>query len=136
MVKIYHQNKNTSVFVKVMNSKADVDIQVLAIPGLRHASVTDFAIQKVEDRFDALYIMDIEERDEMNTVVTGSDSKTHVTNTVNSFEGRNLDTSFAAAYFPDVVITDPATATNAKGLQNATSVPAKFLLDGESRLPK
>ena len=32
--------------------------------------------------------------------------------------------------------TDPASATNSKGMQNATSVPAKFLLDGESRLPK
>ena len=31
--------------------------------------------------------------------------------------------------------TDPASATNSKGMQNATSVPAKFLLDGESRLP-
>tara|TARA_Y100001970_G_scaffold294371_1_gene452015 strand:+ start:28970 stop:43993 length:15024 start_codon:yes stop_codon:yes gene_type:complete len=32
--------------------------------------------------------------------------------------------------------TDPASATNAKGMQNATTVPAKFLLEGESRLPK
>jgi phage tail sheath protein FI len=37
-----------------------------------------------------------------------------VTYTVNNFESRNLDSSFAAAYFPDVVITDPNTGGNVK----------------------
>ena len=95
----------------VMNSKADVDIQVLSVPGIRHASVTDFAIQKVEDRFDAIYIMDIEERDQVNTVITSSVQKPHVANTVTSFKNRALDSSFAAAYFPDVVVNDPDTNT-------------------------
>ena len=95
----------------IMSSKADVDIQVLAIPGIRHASVTDFAIRKVEDRFDAIYIMDIEERDQLNTVITSSVQKPHVSNTVTSFKNRALDNSFAAAYFPDVVVTDPDTRT-------------------------
>ena len=96
---------------KVMSSKADVDVQVLAIPGIRHASVSDFAIQKIEDRFDAIYIMDIEERDQVNTVVTSSIQRPHVTNTVTSFKNRALDSSFAAAYFPDVVVTDPTLNT-------------------------
>jgi phage tail sheath protein FI len=98
--------------IDVLQERSDSNIQLLAIPGLRHSAITDYAIEAVEDRFDALYIMDVEERDEINTVVTGSAAKIHVTNTVNSFEGRNLDSSFAAAYFPDVVITDPATSTN------------------------
>ncbi len=97
--------------VKVMSSKADVDIQVLATPGIRHASVTDYAIQKVEDRFDAIYVMDIEERDQVNTVITSSVQKPHVSNTVTSFKNRALDSSFAAAYFPDVVVPDPDTGT-------------------------
>ena len=95
--------------VDLMSSKTDVDIQLLAIPGIRHTSVTDFAIQKVEDRFDALYIMDIEERDRNNSVITSSVQKPHVANTVQSFKDRALNTSFAASYFPDVVISDPNT---------------------------
>ncbi len=97
--------------VDIMSSKTDVDIQVLAIPGLRHASVTDYALQKVEDRFDAIYIMDVEERDQVNTVITSSVQKPHVSNTVTAFKNRALDSSFAAAYFPDVTVTDPNTNT-------------------------
>ena len=97
--------------VDIMSSKTDVDIQVLAIPGLRHSSVTDYALQKVEDRFDAIYVMDIEERDQVNTVITSSAQKPHVSNTVTSFKNRALDSSFAAAYFPDVTVVDPNTNT-------------------------
>ena len=96
---------------EIMSSKADVDIQILAIPGIRHSSVTDFTMQKIEERFDAVYIMDIEERDQVNTVITSSVQKPHVANTVTSFKNRALDNSFAAAYFPDVVVTDPTTQT-------------------------
>ncbi len=95
--------------VDIMGSKSDTEIQLLAIPGIRHPSVTDFAINAVESRFDALYIMDIEERDQFNTVVTSSVQKPHVLNTVNDLKNRALDTSFAATYFPDLTITDPKT---------------------------
>jgi hypothetical protein len=96
--------------VDIMESKSDVDIQLLAIPGIRHSSVTDYAISAVENRFDALYIMDIEERDQLDEVVTSSaDQIVSVTNTVKSFKNRGLDTSFAAAYFPDINVVDPTT---------------------------
>jgi len=99
--------------VDVMEEKADVDIQILAIPGLRHNAITDYAIDAVEDRFDAMYIMDIEEKDNENSFMTGSSVQLpSVTYTVNNHESRNLDTSFAAAYYPDVVITDPTTKSN------------------------
>ena len=95
--------------VDIMGSKTDVDIQLLAIPGMRHTSITDYAIQAVESRFDAMYIMDIEERDQVNTVITSSVQDPHVLNTVNAFKDRVLDTSFASAYFPNVTIKDPTT---------------------------
>ena len=101
--------------IDVMEQKSDVDIQILTTPGIRHESVTNFAIDSVERRFDALYIMDIEERDTVNAFVTSSaDQIINVTNTVRTFTNRNMDSSFAAAYFPDVVITDPATKTNVR----------------------
>ena len=99
----------------IMGTKSDVDIHLLAIPGLRHSSVTDYAIDTVESRFDALYIMDIEERDAVNEIVTGSlpvGESVNVTYTVSSFKDRALDSSFAAAYFPDVIVQDPTTLTN------------------------
>lgn len=91
---------------------SEVDINLLAIPGVRHAVLTDAALITVQNRFDALYIMDLEERDSVNTVVTSSLQDVNVQNTVNSFNTRNLDNNFGAAYFPDLIITDPTTNTN------------------------
>jgi phage tail sheath protein FI len=91
----------------IMSTKSDVDIKLLALPGVRHEQITNKAIEAVENRFDALYIMDVEERDVDNKVITGSIQDPGVNNTVTAFKDRGLDTSFAAAYFPDVTIRDP-----------------------------
>ena len=99
----------------VMAEKSDVDIQILAVPGIRETKVTDHALEKTQERFDAIYIMDIEERDAMNNVVTASNLQNiSVGNTVDDFKGRVLDSSFGAAYFPDVLVTDPSTLTNVR----------------------
>ena len=113
----------------VMEAKQDVDIQLLAIPGIRHPAVTDYAVESTERRFDALYLMDIEEKDELNTYVTSSNATISVANTVNTFEGRAMDSSFAAAYFPDVVITDSATNTNVQAPPSAVVLGAFALND-------
>ena len=93
----------------IMGRTSDVSLQLLAIPGIRHSAVTDEAINTVENRFDAMYIMDIEERDTLNTVVTSSAQVPHVQNTATAFGNRGLDSSFAAAYFPNVTMLDPTT---------------------------
>ncbi len=98
--------------VDVLAERSEVDIQLLAIPGIRQTIVSDRAIEAVEDRFDAMYIMDAIVYDFDNSVVTGSTQKVSVSNTVSRFSNRVLDTSFAAAYFPDVIMTDPSTGQN------------------------
>jgi len=97
--------------LQVMGETTDVDIQLLTIPGIRHTTVTNQAITTVEDRFDAMYIMDIEELDNANTVITSSIQNPDVQLTSTNFSNRGLDSSFAAAYFPDVRMTDPETNT-------------------------
>lgn len=99
--------------IDVMAEKADVDIKLLVVPGMRDEAITDYAIDAVEDRFDAMYIMDIEEKSVGgNLMVNYKSQKPSVNLTVEELKGRNLDSSFAAAYFPDVVITDPVLGTN------------------------
>jgi len=98
--------------VDILAEKSDVDIQLLAIPGIRNPGVTDYAIDAVEGRFDALYLMDIEEKDVNDLVVSGSGVEPSVSLTSLSLRNRRLDTSFAAAYYPDVIMTDPSTRTN------------------------
>ena len=99
--------------IDILKEKSDAEIQLLAIPGLRQTQVTDYATDAIEDRFDAVYLMDIKQFDSTNVEVTGSSSgQPNVTYTVNDFKGRGIDSSFAAAYFPDVIVTDPTTNTN------------------------
>jgi phage tail sheath protein FI len=100
--------------LEIMGERSEVDVKLLAIPGIRHSIITDRAITTTEERFDAMLIMDIEERDTLNSVVTSSVQMINVGNTAASFANRNLDTSFAAAYFPDQVVTDPFTQTNVR----------------------
>ena len=98
--------------VDILEDKAFADIQILTIPGLRDPGVTDYAIDAVTSRFDAIYIMDVEERNINDEVVTGSNDTVSVSLTSNGLKNRRLDNSFTAAYFPDVVMTDPVTLTN------------------------
>jgi len=60
--------------------------------------------------------MDIEERDQANKVVTASIQNVHIANTIKSFKNRNVNSSFASAYFPDINMTLP-------GTNNTISVP-------------
>ena len=101
--------------IDIMTSKDDVDIQLFAIPGIRNSSVTDYAIQKIENRFDAMYIMDIENVDQQGNVITSSAQQINVNKTRERLTNtRNLDTSFAAAYFPDVNMTNPDSNTSVR----------------------
>jgi phage tail sheath protein FI len=97
--------------VDILGNKSDFDIKILAIPGIRHTSVTDYAVSSVESRFDSIYLMDVDNYDVLNNYITGSIQNVSVDNTVTAFRGRGLNSSFAAAYFPDVNITDPNTST-------------------------
>jgi len=93
--------------IDIMGSTADVDIQLLAIPGVRTPTITNYAISAVENRYDALYLMDIQQKDSINTYITSSAQTVSVSNTVTDFKQRGLNTSYAASYFPDVTITSP-----------------------------
>src|SRR5690606_26649522 len=98
--------------LQIMGEVTNTDLQLLAIPGVRHPVVTDAAVNAVESRFDALYVMDIEQYDNEGRAVTSNNQQPSVTQTAQQFAQRAMDTSFGAAYFPDVVIPDPNTKTN------------------------
>ena len=102
--------------IDIMGNTTDVDIQLLAVPGIREPIITDAATSMVENRFDAMYVMDIEEYpiDSISTPVTSSLQDVSVKNTSSVFSLRGLDTSFAAAYFPDVNVVDPTLGTIVK----------------------
>ena len=119
--------------VNLLTDPAQSRINLLCIPGIRSDELLSHAIDRVENYSKALLLMDVPHVD-ANSLRLYDDSSemTNVRNTVESFDGRNYDTSYAAAYFPDVVIEDngkrvkvPATvaAICAIGYNDNTSFP-------------
>lgn len=98
--------------LQLMASTTDVDVQLLVAPGIRNPAVTDTLITSVEQRFDALALVDIEQLDANGDEVTGDSQMPVVNATADNFAARSIDSSFAAAYFPDVIMVDPSTKTN------------------------
>jgi phage tail sheath protein FI len=93
--------------LEIMKDKTNVDIQLLTIPGIRESYVTDTAIAAIEnERSDAMFIMDINERDNVNAIVTSSNQIVNVKNTINDFSTRGINSSYTAAYFPNVILRD------------------------------
>ena len=104
-----NEGPNVRTYIKaldLMKNTVNMDIQLLAIPGIRHEIVTDAAILAVEERFDALYIMDLQQTNQSGDVEYDP-TKASVSNTLQTFKNRGVDSSFAAAYFPDVRYRDP-----------------------------
>ena len=97
-------NKSGSVAYKrainVVGNPDEIDINMLVTPGILHSlhsSVTNHAIDKVESRADAFYVMDAAQ--------WGDNVQTAVSNI------QTLDTNYAATYYPWVKIDDPSTGT-------------------------
>jgi hypothetical protein len=125
--------------VDIMKNTVNGEIQLLAMPGLRNSSITEYAADAVRDRFDALYLMDIEQKattlDSVGDPYDVSESdqddaegrRVSVTATIETFDERDMDNSFAAAYFPDVVINNPASG-------EAVTVPPSVVVLGAMAL--
>ena len=92
--------------IKIMTEPMTVRHNLLAIPGIRDPYVTDFAANSVRDYSMAMFLMDIPNLNGDQTRIFDTGSRPDVEFTANAFEGRAIDNNYAAAYFPDVFITD------------------------------
>ncbi len=93
--------------IDVYTDKAASEIQLLAIPGIREKIITNYGITAAEKRFDTMYIMDIEQKNMDGSFIINATDKPSVSQTIDEFSGRGLDTSFAACFFPDVMLNKP-----------------------------
>lgn len=69
-----------------------IDINMLAIPGVYSSKVVDYAVQQIQERADAFYVIDI--------------SGTTVSSVVQEVQGRGFDTNYASVYYPSVRVND------------------------------
>jgi len=97
-----------SIF-KALESVQDpevVEYNVLAIPGITHTDVTDEVLRVAAERKDHLAIIDIEGGYKPAYESNGSVTTGGINGTITSLEGRKLNTSYAAAYYPWVRLRD------------------------------
>lgn len=96
----------------IMKNTTIVDVQLLAIPGIRHPIVTNSGVDACQTRFDAMFVMDVEQLDSQGNNIISDSQLPSVQLTAAQVSARALNSSFAAAYFPDVVMPDPTTQNN------------------------
>ena len=97
--------------IKVMTDEMVVTSNVLVVPGIRESLITDYAASRVKEYGKAIYLMDIPHYDrEGNRIYLSargvSSGKPDVDTTSSKFNSKELNSSYVATYFPDVVIGD------------------------------
>ena len=93
--------------VNIMTDPLSVNVNILALPGIRDSFLTDYTMQKVRDYGFAYYVMDLPNYDSSD-VRMYDDSSSHpdVDYTSTAFDSRVVDNNYVGTYFPDVHITD------------------------------
>ena len=129
-------SKNSTVMsyrsaIRIMTDPMTVSHNILAIPGIRDAFVTDFAGERARDYSLAIYLMDIPSfsqdltrlygTEKRQLIASSSNATPDVRETAEQFSSRVVDNNYSAAYFPDVVISD---ATNSTQVAVPASVAA------------
>jgi hypothetical protein len=96
--------------IRIMTDPMTVNINLLAIPGIRDPYVTNYAANLIRDYGMAMYVMDIP-----NYGVVGSSNNARIFGsgrpdveyTADELESRAMNNNYVATYFPDVFVTDP-----------------------------
>jgi len=97
-------------------------INIISIPGIRDAFVTNYVADATSDFSRAIYLMDIPSYDDSGSrLFSFASVRPDVDKTIASFAGRAIDNSYVATYFPDVSVVDQATGSP---VQVASSVAA------------
>ena len=92
-------------------------VNVIAIPGIKDAFITDFVSDLTRDYSKAIYLMDIPAYTDPNSAgvnerIFSQTQLPSVQETVETFEGRAIDNNYVATYFPDVVFEDNVNNTH------------------------
>jgi len=95
----------------ILGEKQSSDVYLITAPGIRQRVVTDHAVEIAEKKFDAMCILDIEKFDVSGSAITGSIQDVNLDRSIEQFESRHIQSSFAAAYFPDVEILSTVEGT-------------------------
>jgi len=116
--------------VNLIRDAEDVQFNLAVMPGITNTTVTQHLLDTVEDRGDALAVIDLEkvyDADVENTKSFKDRNSYTVTEAVNALRDRNINNSYGAVYYPWVRIQDTITG------QSLWSPPSVIALGTLSR---
>jgi len=121
--------------INIVSDPDDVSMNAITIPGITEKVVTDDLLDTAEERGDALAIIDIPNAYVPDTEALGNSQTRNATSTVTAavtnIQGRSLNNSYGATYYPWVSILD--TESNQR-LWAPPSVAALGVLSNTDRL--
>lgn len=119
--------------VKILTDPLLSQHNILAIPGIREAFVTDYAAAQTKEHALSMFVMDIPYYDFNGVRIFDGDTNRFidVTTTADNFESRVIDNNYAAAYFPNIIMDD---ATNNRKVLVPASVGALGALGYNDRV--
>jgi hypothetical protein len=108
--------------IDVMTDPLQVNVNLLAIPGIREDYITNYTAKKVRDYGLAMYVMDLPNYDDNgDRLYDDSTKRINIENTAAFFEDRTFDNNYVATYFPNVYVNDE---TNKRYVKVPASVAA------------
>ena len=89
-----------------------VDMDLISMPGLTHEGLTNHMINTAEARGDCLAIIDLPNayKPKTESIAAAESRGANISQTINGMRNRGLNSSYGAAYYPWVQISDPQTA--------------------------
>ena len=120
---------------RVMTDHHLANATILAIPGIRDKTVSDYTMSRCKDNGQVFYVMDSELFDENGARIYNDTKKTpaSVRDTSEKLSDRNIDNNFVATYFPDVFIEDTVNNRNVEVPASVAAVGALGFNDSASR---
>jgi hypothetical protein len=101
--------------VGIMTDPFSTNVNLLAIPGVRDAFVTNNALSLAQSNGSIMYVMDLLKYDgNGNRLYDDSAAQPDSGLTSEKFESRAIDNNYGATFFPDVNITDSSNNTVVK----------------------
>jgi len=99
--------------INIVSDPDDVQMNAITIPGVINKSVTNYLLDTAEDRADTLALIDIPYAYTPDTEALGSDETRNAANkpsaAASDLEGRSINNSYGATYYPWVRILDTNT---------------------------
>jgi len=91
---------------KILTDPMVSRVNIIAVPGIRDSSLTDYIFDLLDDYGKAIFLADIPHYDSDGTRIFSWVRRPSVTKTSEQFDSRAVDNNYSATYFPDVSVQD------------------------------